>query len=204
MTKTLFRIAVILALGQFVSSANAKVMIYVDIDAQRMKVTNNDGQSYVWTISSGRDGFETPTGSFSVQRLDASHFSDEYDQAPMPYSIFFHEGFAIHGTNMGGLVARCRTAASDCRSPTRACCIPGSKRYGARSISAERLSSDAYFVSDTPAKGRSTGRSNWFVDQRSFRSSSASGHHEQNDEHIFSRVRARAAPMVLCFHAGPL
>ena len=89
MPKIFFQIAVILLLGQFVSPAKAKIMIFVDIDNQRMKVTNNNGATFWWTISSGRDGFETPTGSFSVQRLDANHFSDEYDQAPMPYAIFF-------------------------------------------------------------------------------------------------------------------
>ena len=89
MTKILFRIAVIFLLGQFASPAKAKILIYVDIISQRMKVTNNNGQTFIWTVSSGRDGFETPTGSFNVQRLDANHLSDEYDQAPMPYSIFF-------------------------------------------------------------------------------------------------------------------
>ena len=63
-----------------------------------MTVTDHAGKPHVWKISSGRPGFETPTGTFSVQRLDANHFSDEYDQAPMPYSIFFNEGLAIHGT----------------------------------------------------------------------------------------------------------
>jgi hypothetical protein len=51
-----------------------------------------------WTF-----GLWTPTGLFNVQRLDANYFSDEYDQSPMPYSIFFYEGLAIHGTYQGGL-----------------------------------------------------------------------------------------------------
>jgi lipoprotein-anchoring transpeptidase ErfK/SrfK len=84
-------------------SANAKVMIYVDLDAQQMTVIKNNGETHVWKVSSGREGFETPTGLFSVQRLDVNHFSDEYDQSPMPYSIFFAQGLAIHGTNQGGL-----------------------------------------------------------------------------------------------------
>ena len=38
-----------------------------------------------------------------MQRMDADHFSDEYDQAPMPYAIFFSRGLAIHGTTQAGL-----------------------------------------------------------------------------------------------------
>lgn len=87
----------------FLSAADAKVLIRVDLDAQEMRVTENGGQTYVWKVSSGRDGFETPTGTFQVQRMDANHFSEEYDQAPMPYAIFFSEGLAIHGTYERGL-----------------------------------------------------------------------------------------------------
>jgi hypothetical protein len=103
MPKNLLRIAIVLVLGPFVSTAKAKVMIQVDLDAQQMTVTKNNSETYVWKVSSGREGFETPTGLFSVQRLDANHFSDEYDQSPMPYSIFFDQGLAIHGTYQGGL-----------------------------------------------------------------------------------------------------
>jgi lipoprotein-anchoring transpeptidase ErfK/SrfK len=103
MLKILLRIAIVLVLGPFVSTANAKVMIYVDLDAQQMTVIKNNGETHVWKVSSGREGFETPTGLFNVQRLDVNHFSDEYDQSPMPYSIFFAQGLAIHGTNQGGL-----------------------------------------------------------------------------------------------------
>ncbi|MGA8169762.1 MAG: L,D-transpeptidase [Methylocystis sp.] len=81
----------------------AKVEIRVDLDRQRITVVKNREAPIVWKISSGRPGFETPTGRFIVQRLDADHFSDEYDQAPMPYAIFFSRGLAIHGTTMGGL-----------------------------------------------------------------------------------------------------
>jgi lipoprotein-anchoring transpeptidase ErfK/SrfK len=103
MPKILLRIAIVLVLGPFVSTAKAKVMIHVDLDAQQMTVIKNNDETHVWKVSSGREGFETPTGLFGVQRLDANHFSDEYDQSPMPYSIFFEQGLAIHGTNQGGL-----------------------------------------------------------------------------------------------------
>jgi murein L,D-transpeptidase YcbB/YkuD len=103
MAKILTQFAIALVASALFSAANAKVLIRVDLDAQTMTVTENDGQTHVWKVSSGRDGFETPTGTFNVQRLDANHFSDEYDQSPMPYSIFFYEGIAIHGTYQRGL-----------------------------------------------------------------------------------------------------
>ncbi len=83
--------------------AFALLDIFVDLEAQRLRFTKPSGESVVWKISSGRDGYETPTGKFNVQRLDADHFSDEYDGAPMPYAIFFYRGLAIHGTTERGL-----------------------------------------------------------------------------------------------------
>jgi hypothetical protein len=53
------------------------------------------GEALVWKVSSGRSGFETLTGVFNVQRMDAEHFSDKYERAPMPYMIFFSRGLAI-------------------------------------------------------------------------------------------------------------
>lgn len=93
-------LAFLLALA---APAAAKVDIQIDLDRQRMTVVKNGEKPVVWKISSGRSGFETPTGSFIVQRLDADHLSDEYDGAPMPYAIFFSRGLAIHGTYERGL-----------------------------------------------------------------------------------------------------
>jgi lipoprotein-anchoring transpeptidase ErfK/SrfK len=64
MPKNLLRIAIVLVLGLLVSTAKAKVMIYVDLDAQQMTITRNNGETLVWKVSSGREGFETPTGLF--------------------------------------------------------------------------------------------------------------------------------------------
>lgn len=83
--------------------ALAKVDIRVDLGRQRITIVKNNEPPIVWKISSGRPGYETPTGRFIMQRMDADHFSDEYDQAPMPYAIFFSRGLAIHGAAMGGL-----------------------------------------------------------------------------------------------------
>ncbi len=98
-----FLVLLILALSFWDSPAAAKVEIRVDLARQEMRVARNREKPIVWKISSGRPGFETPTGSFIVQRLDADHHSDEYEQAPMPYAIFFSRGLAIHGTYERGL-----------------------------------------------------------------------------------------------------
>ncbi|MCI4679338.1 L,D-transpeptidase [Rhodoblastus acidophilus] len=75
----------------------AKVRILVDLSSQTMQVDSASG-SYTWPISSARDGYVTPQGHFSVQRMEAVHYSKEYYNSPMPHSIFFDGGFAIHGT----------------------------------------------------------------------------------------------------------
>ena len=89
--------------GLSAAPALAKVEIRVDLGRQRITVVKNNEPPIVWKISSGRPGYDTPTGRFIMQRMDADHFSDEYDQAPMPYAIFFSRGLAIHGANQPGL-----------------------------------------------------------------------------------------------------
>jgi hypothetical protein len=104
MSRELSRILILLAaLACFAAPALAKVGISVDLDRQRITVVKNNEPPIVWKISSGRPGYETPTGRFIMQRMDADHLSDEYDQAPMPYAIFFSRGLAIHGATQPGL-----------------------------------------------------------------------------------------------------
>lgn len=86
------------------TSCQAAMRIFIDLSKQRLTATRGDGETVVWKISSGRPGYETPTGRFSVMRMEADHYSDEYDQAPMPYAIFFSpRGLAIHGSFERGL-----------------------------------------------------------------------------------------------------
>ncbi|KAF2989962.1 L,D-transpeptidase [Methylocystis sp. MJC1] len=83
--------------------AFATVRISIDLATQRL-TAERGGETVVWKISSGRQGYETPTGHYAVMRMEADHFSDEYDQAPMPYAIFFSpRGLAIHGSFERGL-----------------------------------------------------------------------------------------------------
>lgn len=84
--------------------AGAAVRIRIDLATQSLEAVTPQGETVRWKISSGRRGYETPAGSYGVMRMEADHHSDEYEQAPMPYSIFFSpRGLAIHGSYERGL-----------------------------------------------------------------------------------------------------
>jgi lipoprotein-anchoring transpeptidase ErfK/SrfK len=61
---------------------------------------------YSWLVSTARRGYRTPIGLFHPVRLERMWFSTRYDLSPMPYSIFFRGGYAIHGTNEIGKLGR--------------------------------------------------------------------------------------------------
>jgi len=73
------------------------VQIHVDLTSQTMHVSSHAG-TYDWPVSTGRPGHRTPTGVFHPQRMYVMTYSAKYDNAPMPHAIFFHGGYAIHGT----------------------------------------------------------------------------------------------------------
>jgi lipoprotein-anchoring transpeptidase ErfK/SrfK len=89
--------AVFLALAT--TSAWAGLLVRVDISSQRMTVSENGVRAYSWAISTGRKGYRTPTGSYRPTRLHRIWYSSKYENAPMPHSIFFRGGYAIHGTD---------------------------------------------------------------------------------------------------------
>ncbi len=78
-------------------ACEATVAITIDLSSQTMSVDSSEG-SYSWPISSARAGYVTPRGHFGVESLQPMHYSRKYDNSPMPHSIFFDGGFAIHGT----------------------------------------------------------------------------------------------------------
>jgi hypothetical protein len=79
--------------------AEADILVRVDQSTQRMSVDVDGEHLYDWRVSTGRPGYETPNGTFRPNRMDADHFSDEYESAPMPHAIFFDlHGHAIHGS----------------------------------------------------------------------------------------------------------
>jgi hypothetical protein len=82
----------------FASAAGAHVLISVDKSTQQMTVSVDGSPRYQFAVSTGRPGLGTPSGTFHPQRMEPSWFSKEYYNSPMPHAIFFHGGFAIHGS----------------------------------------------------------------------------------------------------------
>jgi lipoprotein-anchoring transpeptidase ErfK/SrfK len=75
------------------------IQITVDITTQEMVVATANGRTiYTFDVSTGRKGFGTPTGSFKPIRMHEMWYSSKYENAPMPHSIFFYGGYAIHAT----------------------------------------------------------------------------------------------------------
>jgi lipoprotein-anchoring transpeptidase ErfK/SrfK len=72
--------------------------INVDLSRQQMTVSEHGVTLHTWPISSARYGHRTPTGTFQPTWMTKMWYSRQYDYAPMPYSIFFHQGVAIHAT----------------------------------------------------------------------------------------------------------
>ena len=92
--------AALIAVITLAQAAHANVMIIIDKSAQKMTVTVNGEERYVWPVSTGRDGYDTPSGDHQPFRMEKDHYSREWDDAPMPNSIFFTKiGHAIHGTD---------------------------------------------------------------------------------------------------------
>jgi hypothetical protein len=84
------------------TSAMAVVRINIDLNTQRMHVASDSGASYDWPVSTGRPGHATPRGTFRPQAMYTMVHSAKYNNAPMPHSIFFTGGYAIHGTEAVG------------------------------------------------------------------------------------------------------
>ncbi len=82
-----------------IAVAASRVQVTVDLSRQRMDVSVGGRHSYSWAVSTARRGYRTPTGTYHPIRLERMWYSTKYDNAPMPWSIFFRGGYAIHGTN---------------------------------------------------------------------------------------------------------
>jgi lipoprotein-anchoring transpeptidase ErfK/SrfK len=94
----------VFALAAFViamatTSAFAGVVARIDISNQTMTVSQDGNVLYSWAVSTARKGYRTPRGSFRPVRMHKMWYSQKYDNSPMPHSIFFYGGYAIHGTD---------------------------------------------------------------------------------------------------------
>jgi lipoprotein-anchoring transpeptidase ErfK/SrfK len=95
------RLAVAYAFVLLVASllpARAEVVVRIDKSAQRMSVSVDGRTRYDWAVSTARRGYVTPNGVYRPQMLARRWYSRKYHNSPMPYSIFFRGGYAIHGS----------------------------------------------------------------------------------------------------------
>ena len=97
LARTAFAVAAVI-FGVALTPANAGVVVQIDKSSQRMSVSIDGMTRYTWPVSTGRRGYGTPSGTFRPQMMARRWYSRKYYNSPMPYAIFFHYGFAIHGT----------------------------------------------------------------------------------------------------------
>lgn len=88
--------------GITVQGSAAGLVARVDVSNQTMTVTRHGQVMHVWRVSTARKGYVTPRGAWRPTRLHRMWYSRKYDMSPMPYSVFYHGGYAIHGTNAVG------------------------------------------------------------------------------------------------------
>jgi lipoprotein-anchoring transpeptidase ErfK/SrfK len=98
MKKTVWALAVTAMLCAAPAMASS-IVARINLSEQQMHVYVNGAQRYVWPVSTARRGYVTPVGTYRPQRLEPIWYSRKYDMSPMPHSIFFRGGYAIHGTN---------------------------------------------------------------------------------------------------------
>lgn len=87
-------------------SSFASVTATISIAQQRMEVSIDGKVTHTWPVSTGKSGHDTPTGSYTPQWLSKDHKSSKYDDAPMPYAVFFKGDYAVHGTMSLGMLGR--------------------------------------------------------------------------------------------------
>jgi hypothetical protein len=78
--------------------ARAELLVNISKSQQQLSVIVDGEQAFRWPVSTGRRGYDTPQGSFRPIRLERDWYSRKYDLSPMPWSVFFYRGYAVHGT----------------------------------------------------------------------------------------------------------
>lgn len=79
-------------------AAAAVLEATINLSEQRMYVFRNGLMIHNWPVSTARRGYVTPVGTYRPIRLERMWYSRKYDWSPMPHSVFFKGGYAIHGT----------------------------------------------------------------------------------------------------------
>ena len=96
--KVLLAVFVVITGFMTAPALSAAVEARIDISEQKMRVYRNGFLVHSWKVSTGRSGYRTPTGTYRPTRMYREYYSKKYDNAPMPYSVFFRGGYAVHGT----------------------------------------------------------------------------------------------------------
>ncbi|MFK5981019.1 MAG: L,D-transpeptidase [Rhizobiaceae bacterium] len=91
---------------------SAAIEARIDLSRQEMKVYQYGRLKHVWKVSTARRGYKTPTGTWRPTRMYREYYSKKYYNSPMPHSIFFYGGYAIHGT--GSIKSLGRPASHGC------------------------------------------------------------------------------------------
>src|SRR5499427_7855531 len=91
-------------------STSVAVRINIDKTKQKMTVFLDGVEKYDWPVSTGRAGYSTPSGTYTATSMNEVWYSKQWDNAPMPHSIFFKkDGHAVHGSyevkNLGKAVS---------------------------------------------------------------------------------------------------
>jgi lipoprotein-anchoring transpeptidase ErfK/SrfK len=86
------------SVGAHAKRSDGGLQVMVDVAGQTMEVYVDGQLLHRWSVSTGRDGYDTPGGTYRPQRLEREWYSRKYDNAPMPHAVFFSGGYAIHGT----------------------------------------------------------------------------------------------------------
>lgn len=99
MRKMLVAIMAIMTFLVAATVAEAGTLVaQINLSRQTMTVTQNGFVRYQWKVSTARKGYVTPTGAWRAYHASRHHRSRKYDNAPMPYAIFFNGGYAVHAT----------------------------------------------------------------------------------------------------------
>ncbi|RJG44804.1 MULTISPECIES: L,D-transpeptidase [unclassified Mesorhizobium] len=93
----LFAITLVLS-GAPVQAMADNLVARVSVSSQTMTVSKQGRVIHTWRVSTARKGFSTPRGSWRPTRMHRMWYSRKYEMSPMPYSVFFRGGYAIHGT----------------------------------------------------------------------------------------------------------
>ncbi len=99
MKRILFLLAACMLMFGVPTDVRASVVAKIDLSSQKMSVIVNGRPTYSWKVSTARRGYRTPKGTFRPGVMQRMHYSRKYHNSPMPHSIFFLGGYAIHGTN---------------------------------------------------------------------------------------------------------